>query len=219
MFLIVDFTFFSANMTKIFNGAWFPLVIGGALFLLMTTWKKGREVLAKELKARSVTFAEFIKDIEADPPQRVEGQAVFMTGNPDVAPPALLKNLAQNRVLHSKVAVLSFASQDAPHVPDAEKVKVEEFGPGFYRVQVIHGYMESPNIRKTLQLAAAKGLDFKFEDISFFLGRERLLPGGGAMNPRLASLFAFMSRNAQDATAYFEIPTEQVMEVGEQLKI
>jgi KUP system potassium uptake protein len=219
LFLIVDFTFFSANMTKIFNGAWFPLIIGGLLFLLMTTWKKGREVLSAELKARSVTFDKFMKDIQMNPPQRVEGQAVFMTGNPDIVPPAMLKNLSQNRILHSKVAVLNFASQDVPRVPDDEKVSVEELGSGFYRVHVSHGYMESPNIRETLELARSKGLDFQIEKISFFLGRERLLPGGGAMKPRLAALFAFMSRNAQDATAYFEIPTEQVMEVGVQLKI
>lgn len=219
LFLVVDFTFFSANMTKIFNGAWFPLIIGGMIFLLMTTWKKGREVLAAELKARTVTFDRFMKDIEASPPQRVDGQAVFMTGNPDVVPPALLKNLSQNRILHSKVAVLSFTSQDVPRVPDEEKVGVEELGTGFYRVQVSHGYMESPKIRETLQLARSKGLDFQIEKISFFLGRERLLPGGGAMKPRLAALFAFMSRNAQDATAFYEIPTEQVMEVGVQLKI
>jgi len=219
IFLIVDITFFSANMTKIFNGAWFPLLIGGAVFTLMTTWKKGREVLSAEFKARSVSFNDFMKSIETNPPQRVPGQAVFMVGNPDIVPPALLKNLAQNHIIHSEVAILNFTSQDVPRVPDEEKVSVEKLGSGFFRVHISHGYMESPKIRRTLELARAKGLDFRIENVNFFLGREKLIPGGGAMKPHLAALFAFMSRNAQDATAFFEIPTEQVMEVGVQLKI
>ncbi len=219
MFLIVDITFFSANMTKLFNGAWFPLVIAGGIFLLMTTWKKGREVLSAELKSRTVSFSDFMKTIRSNPPQRVPGQAVFMTGNPEIVPPALLKNLSQNGIIHSQVAILNFSSKDEPRVPDEEKVKVEELGMGFHRVQISHGYMESPSIKKTFELAREKGLDFDAGKACFFLGREKLLPGGGAMKPRFAALFAFMSRNAQDATAFYEIPPEQVMEVGVQLKI
>jgi KUP system potassium uptake protein len=218
LFITVDFAFFSANMTKIFHGAWFPLFIGGIIFMLMTTWKKGREVLSVEMKARTLSFDQFMKTIQDDPPLRIEGQAVFMTGNPDTVPPALLKNLAQNKILHSQVAVLNFTSQDSPRVPDDEKVSVEDLGSGIFRVLVSHGYMESPGVRLTLELARAKGLDFQIENTSFFLGRERLLPGG-SMKQRAAALFAFMSRNAQDATTYFDIPTEQVMEVGVQLKI
>ncbi len=219
IFLITDITFLAANATKLIKGAWFPLFIGGSIFMLMTTWKKGREVLAAEMRSRSVSLAEFMKGLREDPPQRVPGQAVFMTGNPEIVPPALIKNLSQNRIIHSQVAILNFSSQDVPRVPDKEKVKVEELEAGFYRIQITHGYMESPNIRRVFELAGAQGLDFDFDKISFFLGRERLIPGGGAMKPRLAALFGFMSRNAQDATAFFEIPTEQVMEVGVQLKI
>lgn len=219
VFLAVDVTFFGANMMKIFHGAWFPLLIGAIIYLLMTTWKKGREVLSTEMRTRSVPLEAFIKEIEINPPQRVSGEAVYMTGNADIVPPALLKNMKQNGIIHSQVAILNFTSHDMPRVPDEEKVNVEALGSGFFRVQIVHGYMEEPSIRRALELARAKGLDFQFERVNFFLGRERLLPGGGAMKPRLASLFAFMSRNAQDATAYFDIPTEQVMEVGVQLKI
>ncbi len=219
IFFVVDFTFFSANMTKIFKGAWFPLIVGGGIFLLMTTWKKGREVLSADLRARSVSLDVFLKKLHDNPPVRVDGQAVFMTGNPNVVPLALLKNLAQNNVLHSHIAILNFTGQESPRVPDDEKVTIVDLGEGFYHIQTLHGYMESPSIPKTLELARQKGLDFQIDRVSFFLGRERLIPGGGIMHPRLAALFAFMSRNAQDATAYFDIPTEQVMEVGVQLRI
>lgn len=219
MFLVVDITFFSANITKIMHGAWFPLVIGGIVFLLMTTWKKGREVLSSELKTRTLTYDKLFKIIDDQKPHRVARQAVFMTGNPDIVPPALVKNLSENRILHSQMAILNFQSQDSPRVPDEEKVTIYDLGSGFFRVQICHGYMEHPSIMETLDLAREKGLEFDMKNTSFFLGRERLIPNGGAMKPVLAKLFAFMSRNAQDATAYYEIPHEQVMEVGVQLKI
>lgn len=220
VFLAVDVTFFGANIMKITHGAWFPLAIGGVAFTLMTTWKKGRELLAAKMSARSEPIGEFLEKIASDGPLRVEGKAVFMSGNVGVAPPALRRNLTHNKVLHNEVVLMAIVAKDIPRVPRAQKVDVAEIGRGFHRVVAHFGFMEEPNVPYVLALAREKGLNFNLDETSFFLGRERLLPRSDVGMPYWrAAVFAFMSRNAIGATAYFHIPPEQVIEVGAQIEI
>jgi len=220
VFLAVDLAFFAANISKIAHGAWFPLVIGGVSFMLMTTWKKGRTLLYEKMYANNPRLKSFVARQAAERPKRVEGKAVFMAGGPDTAPPALVQNLRHNKVLHSQIAILTVVTEEVPHMPRDEKVTVEDLGQGFYRVVAHYGFMEEPNVPHVLALAREKGLDFALEDVSFFLGRERLVPDRRPMMaPWREKLFAFMTRNAVGATAFFHIPSEQVVELGAQVEI
>jgi len=221
LFLIVDICFFSANIVKIFHGAWFPLAIGAALFIVMTTWRRGRRLLYEQLRSASVSLGEFIGGLSADEkPIRIKRKALFMTGQPDSLPTALAQNLKHNMTVHSDVGILHFSSVDIPRVPNNEKVKIEKLGSGFYRINVRMGFMEEPDIPNALSLAKGQGVDFPLEETSFFLGREKLIAGQGKiMRPWRSCLFAFLSRNAYDASFFYDIPEEQVMEVGIQLKL
>lgn len=219
LFLIVDFAFFSANISKIFHGAWFPLFIGGFVFLLFMTWKRGREILGAQFKDRTVSVEEFLETLQAESTQRIPGQAIFLTGNPDVIPVGLTHNLAHNKILHSEIGILHFATRRVPRIPNDKKVSVSRVGEGLYIITATYGYMETPNVGNVLSLARVEGIDFKMEKTSFFLGREMLVPtkGTGLVNWR-KNIFIFMSRNAMDASAFYDIPAEQVMEVGIRLK-
>ena len=220
IFLIVDTCFFSANISKIFHGAWFPLVIGGGLLLVMATWKKGRGILGDQFRELMIPFREFSDNITGDRINRVKGKAIFMSSNPDRVPIALSHNLRHNKIIHSQVAFLHFSSIDIPRVPNQDKVRVDKLGKGFYRITIFHGFMEDPSVPMALTLANDQGVEFGIEETSFFLGREKLIPvKGGRMSRWRTSLFAFLSRNAYDASAYYDIPQEQVMEVGVRLKI
>jgi len=220
IFLMVDIAFFSANATKIMHGAWFPLVIGAAVFLLMSTWEQGRQILAAQLKDLTPGFETFMRNLDRDPPQKINGQAIFLTGNPDRIPVALMHNLNHNKVLHSDIAFLHLEIEDIPRVPNTEKVEVEKLGGGFNRVLVRYGFMEEPKIGNIVALMNEKGLDFKLESTSFFLGRVHLTIGKTPKMGRWRSeLFSFMARNAADAASYFDIPTDQAIEVGVQLEL
>lgn len=220
LFLVVDFTFFSANVSKIMHGAWFPLAIGGIVFTLMTTWRRGRELLGGQLRSSTLTLPEFQETIKASSPSRVSGQAIFMTGNPDVAPPALVNNLKHNKILHSEIALLHFVTEEIPRVPMEKKVSVERLGSGFYKIVARFGFMEEHSIGTVLALMLAHGVNFTMEKISFFLGRERIILGKKSrMRLWRTRLFAVMSRNAQEAATYYNIPADQVIEVGVRLEI
>jgi KUP system potassium uptake protein len=220
LFFLVDFPFFSANISKIFHGAWFPLIIGGVFFIVMLTWERGREILRDQVSTLTPSFSEFEKSLEVEVPHKIRGEAVFLTGNPQVVPLALIHNLHHNKVLHSEIALLHMRSEDIPRVPNLEKVEVEKLGGGFYRVIAHHGFMEEPKIDNILALSREKGLEFNVESVSFFLGREKLTISD---NPRMSrwrsNLFAFMSRNSMDASSYFGIPQNQIIEVGVPLQL
>ncbi len=220
LFLLVDLSFFGANISKIFHGAWFPLAIGAMVFTLMLTWKQGREILATQIKNLTPAFEKFVKSLENTPPQKVSGQAIFLAGNPDRVPAALVHNLTHNKILHSEIAFIHIRMEDVPRVPNLEKVETEKLGGGFFRIIAHYGYMEEPKIEKILTLAYEKGLQFKMESASFFLGREKLSIGESPGMSRLRkNLFLFMSRNAMDAASYFDIPPDKVIEVGVQLQL
>jgi len=215
VFLVVDLTFLVANALKIWHGGWVPLVIAIALYFLMTTWKGGREILSKRIAEQSLPVKMLLADIAAEPPIRVPGTAVFMYGSSDGTPPALTLNLAHNKVLHEKIVFLTIITEDVPHVPADQRVIVKRAGKGFHRVTARYGFMQDPDISEVLAACKENHLDIPLAGTTFFLGRETLIasdrPGMALWRGRL---FAFMSRNALRATAFFKIPPNQVFEVG-----
>jgi KUP system potassium uptake protein len=219
-FLVVDVTFFGANFLKVGHGGWFPLVIAAGVFTLMSTWKRGREILAQRLRVDALPIEHFLADIATHPPARVPGTAVFMTGNPSAVPLALLHNLKHNKILHEHVVLLAVATEDVPRVPRAERVEITSLGNGFHRIIMHYGFMEDPNIPRALGIISTDGLQFKPMETTYFLGRERLIatekPGMALWRERL---FGFMSRNAQGATAFFHIPPNRVVELGVQIEL
>ncbi|TCD48084.1 potassium transporter Kup [Chlorobium sp. N1] len=220
LFAVIDLSFFGASMSKLFHGAWFPLAVGLVMFTLMNTWKQGRRLLLRQLKDRTLTVDEFMQSLALQQPQRVQGQVVYLTANPDVVPIALLHNLRHNKVLHSEVAIFHFSTERVPRVPNSRKVEVDRLGDGFTRVIARYGFLEYPNISQVLALANHLGLNFKPEGISFFLSREKIVAGEKTkMFPSRKKLFALMARNALSATAYYDLPSGQVIEIGVQVQI
>ena len=219
-FLFVELAFLGANALKIPQGGWFPLVVGIVLFLLMTTWNRGRAILSKRMQEKSVPLKLLMADLAAEPPIRVPGTAVFMYGTPDSTPPALVHNLAHNKVLHEKIIFLTVLTEEVPHVAATERITIRRLGKGFSSVVARYGFMEDPDITDILDACRPKGLDIRIEAATFFLGRETLIatdrPGMAIWRERL---FAFMSRNALRATSFFRIPPNQVFEVGAQVEL
>ncbi|HEX2093922.1 MAG TPA: potassium transporter Kup [Longimicrobiaceae bacterium] len=219
-FLTVDLSFWGANIVKIPHGGWFPLVVAGVMFSLMTTWKKGRQILAGRLHANTLPFEFFLRDVEDHPPVRVPGTAVFMYGRADGTPPALLHNLVHNKVLHEQVVLLAVETLEIPAVPEEERVEVIPLGTGFYRVVVRYGFTEDPDIPAVLSRVREPGLNLRPMETSYFLGRETLIP---SKRPGMAfwreHLFSVMSRNARPATSFFQLPPNRVVELGAQIEL
>jgi KUP system potassium uptake protein len=219
-FLVIEFGFFGANIIKIAQGGWFPLVIGALLYLALSTWKKGRALLASRIVERLYPLDKFLDDIAQRPPHRVAGTAVFMTSNRQGTPPTLLHNLEHNKVLHERVILLTVVTTDSPHVAANKRVTVESLREGFERVTVCYGFMEEPDIPAALSEANKAGVTNVPEDTTYFLGTETLLatkrPGMPLWRERL---FVLMSRNALRATSFFKIPPDRVMEVGMQVEL
>ncbi|MCY1040487.1 potassium transporter Kup [Corallococcus sp. bb12-1] len=220
LFMLVDLAFFGANAAKIADGGWFPLLLAVCVFTLMTTWKRGRDILSAKLRAASISLKDLLDSFGDHPPVRVPGTAIFMTGNPEGTPPALLHNLKHNKVLHEQVVLLTIISEEIPHVVGAERVEVEPLEQGFVRVIARYGFMENPSIPDILKRCREKGLQFQLMGTSFFLGRETLIPTKKrAMAGWREALFSWMSRNARSATAYFRIPPNRVVELGSQVEL
>ncbi len=219
MFLVMEVSFFSANALKILHGGWFPLAIAAVLFTVMTTWKTGRRLLGQRLAASVLPLDMFIQSLAVDPPHRVKGTAVFMSGNPNGTPLALLHNLKHNRVIHQRAVLLTVNVIEEPHVSTKDRVKVEELGHGLYRVMCRCGFMERVTIAELLDACVPLGLELRESDTTFFLSRETILPSA---RPGMAlwreRLFAFLARNAQPATAFFSLPANRVVELGMQVE-
>ncbi|MGI9106390.1 MAG: potassium transporter Kup [Pyrinomonadaceae bacterium] len=219
-FLIIDLAFFGANIIKIPAGGWFPLVVGATIFLLMTTWKKGRRILAERLLSGAHPVEDFLRDIARNPPLRVPGTAVFMNGTASGTPPALMHNLEHNKVLHERVVLLTVKTRQLPHVGPESRVRIEPLGHEFYRMIINYGFMEDPDIPAVLASLEPPGPVFNEMETTYFLGRETVIASKhpGMMLWR-EKLFALMSRNASSATAYFCLPPNRVVEMGSQIEI
>lgn len=219
-FFLLEAAFFSANIVKIPAGGWVPLVAASGIFLLMTTWKRGRQILADRLKSGSLPLDLFLKSITSNPPTRVPGTAVFMYGTTGGTPPALLHSLKHYKVLHQTMVFLAVTTEEVSHVPDADRVRAEALGEGFYRVVLRYGFMQDPNIPEALRQVNLPGLEFKPHETTYFLGRETLIP---SKRPGMAmwreALFASMSRNARPATSFFKLPPNRVVELGAQIEL
>jgi len=220
VFLLVDLSFWGASILKIKDGGWFPLAIGAVILMLMVTWRKGREILARRLKEKTVPLDDFIDGVGKSNPTRVPGVAIFLTSNLHGTPPALAHNLKHNRVLHEKVIILMIKTLEVPHVSSDEQILFEKTKHGFYNVTAYYGYMDSPNVPGLLLKCKQPELQFLLSEITYFLGRETLIaskkPGMALWRERL---FAVMSLNAQRATSYFKIPPNQVVEIGIQIEL
>jgi KUP system potassium uptake protein len=219
-FLVVDLSFWGASLLKIPSGGWFPLLIAGAVFTVMTTWNTGRGILGERLAERTMTVDELLKKLETAPPARVPGTAVYLGRNPVGVPQALLHNLQHNKVLHERVVLMALRTEGMARVPDEARVTVERLGPEFYRVVAFHGFVEDPEVPAVLERLKREGLEIDPDGATFFLGRETLLathrPGMALWRERL---FALLSRNARRATAYFCLPPQRVCELGAEIEL
>ncbi len=220
-FLTIDLAFFGANIIKIPAGGWFALVVGAGIFLIMTTWKKGRRILAERLLARAHPIDEFLRELATRSPVRVSGTAVFMNGTAAGTPPALMHNVEHNKVLHKRVVLLTVKTLQMPHVEPMDRVEIESLSQEFYRFIINYGFMEDPDIPNVLEnLAPSHQMVFEMSDTTFFLGRETVIAGKHpGMTIWREKLFAFMSRNASSATAYFCLPPDRVVEMGSQIEM
>ena len=220
IFLVIDLAFFGANLAKFFRGGWFPILAGLLVFTMMATWKEGGRWRAREFAKMRIDLDELRLSLKADPPQRVKGTAVFMTQDPEGAPPALLHHLKHNQVLHEQIVVLTVLTKDVPEIEPSRRVTVQQLGYGFWRVIASYGFMETPNVPEIMRLAAAEGLATIAGRTSFFLGRETFVPSGRSGIPRWRkALFTFMARNARSPTEYFGIPPNSVVELGAQIEV
>jgi KUP system potassium uptake protein len=214
-FLSVDLAFLFANAVKILDGGWFPLLIGSLLFLLMTTWKKGRLALVRHVQRSSISLVEFLRRIETSPPIRVPGTAVFLYGRHLSLPSALLQNLEYNKILHDRVILLTVVTQDIPHVRAKDRLEVEDLGQNFYRVTIHFGFTQSPDVPYALELLKEHGLKLNLQETLFYLGRETLVPSDTpSLNAWQEGIFIFMFRNASNPIVFFGIPSKQAMEIG-----
>jgi len=219
-FLFLDITFLAANLFKVFEGGWVPLVLGGVVMLLMYTWRRGSRLLFEKSRKLEFPLADLVAMLEKRPPQRVPGTAVFLTSDPECAPTALMHSLKHYKVLHEKNVILTIESAPTPRIDDAERVRMEQLSETFSRVTLRFGFMESPNVPKTLAIARRLGWQFDIMSTSFFLSRRALKPAAHSGMPRWQDLlFIRLSRAANDATDYFQIPTGRVVEVGTQVTI
>jgi len=221
-FLVFDIGFFSSALTKIPHGGWVPLAVGLFMLTLMTTWRKGRQILGERLYNRTLPLKDFVQNVIPAETHltRVPGAAIFLSGNPMVTPPVLLHNLKYNKVLHETTAVMNVVIKEVPHVPVNERLSLESLGHGFHRITARYGFMESPNVHEILRLCKTEGLKIDERTVGFFIGRENIIitanPGMSKFRQRL---FAFMARNAQGATSFFGIPPNQVVELGVQVQL
>jgi KUP system potassium uptake protein len=220
LFLLFDLSFFGANVLKILDGGWITLLVAIAITTIFTTWKKGREEMKRKLATGRLSLEDFLSDVTQHPLHRVRGTAVFMTLSPEGVPSTLLHYVKHSQVLHEQVVLLTIQSADVPKIDDEQRVNLQRYGQGFYRLTALYGYMETPNIPRIMKLAAKTGMPLDPTKTSFFLGRETLLTTGSSRMRRWRkNLFALMSRNATNPTTFFGIPPNRVVELGAQVRL
>jgi KUP system potassium uptake protein len=214
-FLIIDLAFLGANLVKIPQGGWFPLVVAASIFILMTTWKHGSALVFGYEQDLEMRLEEFLKQVAANPPARAPGAAVFLSADPAGAPAALLANLKYNGVLHERMLLTTIEIEETPFVSETERVTVEPLGQGFYQVTVHYGFMEEPNLPRALERLDLPELAFNPNDVPYFVNRTRVFP---TERPGMAlwreHLYAVMRRNAASAADFFCLPSSRVFEIG-----
>jgi len=219
-FLLIDLTFLSANMLKIFEGGWMPLALGSMVMLIMYTWRRGSRILSEKTRRLELPLADLIRILEKKPPIRVPGTAIFLTSDPLSAPTALLHSLKHYKVLHERNAILTIESSPLPRVDPADRVHLEAISDTFSRIVLRFGFMETPNVPQALAIARKLGWNFDIMSTTFFLSRRTLRPAEASNMPHWQDrLFIALGRTANDATDYFQIPTGRVVEVGTQVKV
>jgi KUP system potassium uptake protein len=216
----IDAAFLSSNLLKIPEGGWFPIVVGGLVFTLLTTWKRGRAILLERLSAETMPIDLFIESIAANPPMRVPGTAIFLTSTPNRAPHALLHNLKHNKVLHERVVLLTLTTQDIPTVPLSDRVQIRDLGCNFQQFEAFFGFKEDPDVPELLEECGRRGQPFDMMETSFFVSRETLIatatPGMALWRERL---FVSMAKNATKAIEFFNVPANRVVELGTQVEL
>lgn len=219
-FLVIDSSFLIANIVKIAQGGWIPLAIGAAMLLLMATWREGRKILAARMRSSTPPLRDFLAAVEGKLVSRVPGVAVFMVGDPETTPPAMVHNVKHNKVLHEKVIILTILTEEVPTVAQKHRLKIDKVGTCFYKVESHFGFMETPDVVEIMTQIRETGIKFDIPEITFFVGRETLIASD---NPGMAlwreHLFAFMARNSYRATQFYNIPADQVIEVGMQVEL
>jgi KUP system potassium uptake protein len=220
-FFLVDFSFWTANLIKVKDGGWYPMLLGAVCFLMLTTWYKGRKLLRDRVVTDSIRLPEFVQALLAHPPHRVEGTAVFLTAHIDFVPVALLHNLKHNRVLHERVLFLKLSIWDVPYVRDEERINIVELGGNCFVVRAVHGFKETPDINHVLALIEQQhGLKMELSETSFFLARDTVVPSNlPGMAIWREQLFAWMMQNAAKPSDFFKIPPNRVVELGTKIEI
>jgi len=219
-FLLVDLFLFAGCAIKLWDGGWFPLVMGLLLFLFMTTWSRGRELLIDSIRQDGLELKSFIEMLEAHPPHRVPRTAVYPVANPDTVPQAMLHNIKHNQVLHEKNVILTVLFDEVPWVSESDRLQVQPLGQHFWRVVVRYGFMNSPDVPQALSGCAALGLDIPAFETTYFLSRETVVSSPGAgMSQWREKLFAAMNRNAGGVVEFFRLPDNAVVELGTRVQI
>jgi KUP system potassium uptake protein len=218
--ILIDTSFVMASTLKLFQGAWLPVLVGAMLIVIMVTWRRGTRLLAQKTRRVEVPFAPLVKSLEERPPHVVPGTAVFLTSDPDFAPTALLHNLKHNKVLHEHNVILTIVNEDIPHVAVMDRVKLAPISDTFMRLVLHFGFMERPNVPKALAVARKQGWQFDIMSTSFFLSRRSVRPDPrSGMPPWQDQLYIFLAHNADDASSYFQLPTDRVVEIGTQVTV
>jgi KUP system potassium uptake protein len=218
--LLIDMTFLAANLMKVMEGGWMPLALGALIMAVMYTWRRGSRLLFEKTRKSEVPLVPLVASLEKKPPPRVPGTAVFLTGDPELAPTAMLHSLKHYKVLHENNVILTIEHAAVPRIEEAERVTIDPIGQTFLRVRLRFGFMEQPNVPKALAIARKLGWQFDIMSTSFFLSRRTLKPAVHSGMPRWQDrLFIALARSAADATEFFQIPTGRVVEVGTQVTI
>lgn len=220
IFFFIDALYFSANIVKVLHGGWLPLFLAAIMFLIMTTWKRGRELVRNNLQKHAIPLQDFLTSLFTAPPMRVPGIAIFMRGPGDGIPHAMLHNLSHNKVLHERVVFLTVYEHDVPFLSDSERLSIEDLGHNCYQLDLHYGFKDEADIPRALELPNIFNLEFNMLETSFFIARQTVIatPGSGMAFWR-ERLFVWMSRNARDAADFYKIPTNRVIELGTQVEI
>jgi len=218
--MLMDIALFSASTLKLLHGGWFPLLLGAVLLTAMLTWKRGRELVFENLERHAIPLDAFLDSLFVAPPTRVPGTAIFLRGESDGVPHALLHNLSHNKVLHERVVFLTVHIREEPYVPALEQAQVVELGHNCFQLNVHYGFKDEPDIPAIMAHCATLGLAFENMETSYFIARQTVIsaPGGG-MAPWREHLYVAMSRNARAAADYYQIPANRVIELGTQVEI